>query len=72
MMLWIIRIIMFLLSLLLALFILYFYHGSVEMFPTDEQQEKVRIFSGVAIFFLLGIEYLLFMIQKRIKGTTKD
>jgi len=63
---------MFLLAFLIVLFILYFFHGSLEMFPTEEQQEKVRIISLSVIFFLICLEWIIFFIQKRIKGNIKN
>jgi thiol:disulfide interchange protein len=63
----IIKSIMALLALPLFGFILYFFRGSLEEFPTDEQQEKVRVVSGVFIAGLLLVELLLFLIVRKIK-----
>ncbi len=68
--LWVVRALMFLLGILLTLFTLYLFHGSVELFPTEEQQEKVRIGYVAVVFLLLGVEYLLFLLQKRINRKT--
>jgi len=37
----------------------YFVHGSLEDFPTDEQQGKVRIVSGAGIFIFTLLEALV-------------
>jgi hypothetical protein len=63
----IIKSIMALLTLPLIVFIIYFFRGSLEEFPTDEQQEKVQLVSGVFIAGLLLVELLLFLIVRKIK-----
>jgi cytoskeletal protein RodZ len=45
------------LALLLA--VLYLVHGSFEMFPTEEQQGKVRIVMSVVVVCLVAAEALL-------------
>jgi hypothetical protein len=47
-------------------FIFYFFRGSLEEFPTDEDHEKVRLVSGVFIAVLTLIEFLLFLIVRKI------
>jgi hypothetical protein len=36
--------------------VLALYHGSLEMFPTEEQQEKARLFWGAALVFFAALE----------------
>ena len=44
------------LGVVLAVDLLYFAIGSLEMFPTAEQQEKVRIVTGAIALLLLCAE----------------
>lgn len=59
---------MLLTGILLVGFIVYFYQGSLEMFPTEEQQDKVRTVTGVAIVILTLAEGLMFLIYRKIRG----
>jgi hypothetical protein len=43
----------------------YFVHGSLEEFPTDEQQEKVRLVSGVGFLIFAGLEALVIAALRR-------
>jgi len=60
--------VMILLALPLLGFIFYFFHGSLEEFPTEEQQEKVKLVSDFFIAVLLLAEGLLFLIYRKIKA----
>ena len=46
--------------IIVALFIytsyMYFVNGSLEMYPTPEQEEKVKIFTSTCIVLFTGIE----------------
>jgi hypothetical protein len=49
----------------------YFFHGSFEMFPTDEQQSKVRLVSGIGILIFTVLEALVvFALLHRRKSNT--
>ena len=64
----IIKFLIALLALPLVGFVLYFVQGSLEEFPTPEQQEKVRIVSGMGMAILLFAEGVLFLILRKIKS----
>jgi len=49
----------------LAVDVLYFVNGSLEMFPTDEQQEKVRALTGTIAVLLLSVEAGLWALLRR-------
>lgn len=53
--------------LCLALSISYFLHGSLEEFPTEEQQGKVKIGTSMMIFFFTLLEIVLFAIRGFVK-----
>jgi hypothetical protein len=46
--------IVFAIALLLS--VLYFIHGSLEMFPTEEQHDKARMTASFCILFLVALE----------------
>jgi uncharacterized membrane protein len=48
--------------------ILYVIHGSFEIYPTDEQQDKVRVVMSVVIGSLLLIEALLWGLLRYVRG----
>lgn len=50
--------------LLFVLFSLYLFHGSLEMLPTKEQQEKIRVVSGFIIVFLVILDLGLLFARK--------
>ncbi len=52
---------MILLALIGALLALYFFRGSLEEFPTEEQQEKIRVVSSVLFGLTMLAELLLFL-----------
>ena len=47
------------LAVLLLLLGAYFVHGSLEEFPTSEQQDKVRLVSGIGLLLFSGLEALV-------------
>lgn len=51
-----IRLMMLAVGVVLAIDVLYFARGSLEMFPTPEQHEKVRIVTGAIALLLLCVE----------------
>ena len=50
-------------AIALIIFIIWFFNGSLEMYPTQEQQEKTRIITGIGIFISLSIEIFLIAIK---------
>lgn len=55
--------------ILLSLF--YLFNGSMEMYPTIEQLEKVRITSLVVIIICLVIDVILFKIKRKLNLKVK-
>ena len=45
----------------------YFIHGSFEMYPTPEQHEKARIFSGIFIILFSAAEIALYFVRRSLK-----
>lgn len=60
---------MIVVALALALDILYFMRGSLELYPTDEQQDKIRILTttfGVLLAIVeLGLGLLLWRLARK-------
>ena len=58
-------------SLLLVISLRYLSIGSLETFPTDEQQEKARLVAGLLVLIFLIIEIaLIIIIRKTAKKIT--
>ena len=57
--------------LFLIFFVSYFFNGSLEMYPTEEQQEKVRLITGLLSILLAIIEMVLVLLRFRIAKQTK-
>ena len=51
-------------GVLFALAVLYLVRGSLEMFPTAEQQENVRIVAGFAALLLAVVEVALLRVVR--------
>ena len=64
------RLAMVAVGLVLALDLLYFVRGSLESFPTAEQQEKVRVVAGTIAALLVIVELVLWWVLRRL-GTTR-
>ena len=47
----------------------YFVNGSLEQFPTDEQQNKVRVVTGLLATILLAIEIGLWSLLRHMKSS---
>jgi hypothetical protein len=60
-----IRLLMLALGVVLALDVLYLVRGSLEWFPTPEQQEKVRTVTGTIAVLLLCVEGGLWALMRR-------
>jgi hypothetical protein len=54
-------------GLLLLLAVLYFARGSLEEFPTAEQQDKVRTVTGAAALLLAGLEVALWRLLRHVR-----
>lgn len=56
----------------LLLDIAYFFHGSLEWYPTDEQQEKVKIVTAIIAILLAVVETVIVALLLRLfrKGLT--
>ena len=52
-------------SLLLVISLRYLSIGSLETFPTDEQQEKARLVAGLLVLIFLIIEIALIIIIRK-------
>ena len=52
----------------LALAVAYLAHGSLEMFPTAEQQDKVHTVAGVIAGGLSAVEIALWWLQRPFTG----
>jgi hypothetical protein len=50
---------------LITLQLLYFFHGSLETIPTDEQNDKVRISIGLILFILVTLEITLLIVRRK-------
>ena len=59
-----IRAAMIAVGLALLAYALYFAHGSLEMFPTEEQQQKVRLVTGMTGVFLASLEVALWLLLR--------
>jgi hypothetical protein len=52
-------------GLALVLDVWYFIGGSMELYPTEEQQDKVRLATGVIAIFLLSLKAGLWLLLRR-------
>ena len=46
--------------------ITYYFNGSVELYPTEEQEEKVRLVTGLMFFVLFIIEAILVISYRKV------
>ena len=46
--------------------ILYFFSGSVEFYPTEKQEEKVKLVTGLIFFVLFIVEAILVVFYRKI------
>jgi len=65
------NIIIFITNFIILLSIFYLFNGSMEMYPTIEQLEKVRITSLVVIIICLVIDVILFKIKRKLNLKVK-
>lgn len=60
---------MIVVGLALVLDVWYFIGGSMEMYPTEEQQDTVRLATGVIAIFLASLEAGLWLLLRRMGST---
>lgn len=53
-------------AVFMILDITYYFNGSFELYPTEEQEEKVRLVTGVMFFMLFIIEVILVFIYRKV------
>lgn len=56
-------------GVLLVLDLVYYAHGSLEMFPSEEEHHKVRLVTGFLALALAGAEAVLWLILRRLGRT---
>ena len=60
----------FAVAVTLALDLLYFARGSLELFPSPEDHAKVRSVTGIIAALLIGIEVILWRLLRRVQRST--
>lgn len=58
-------------NFIILLSIFYLFNGSMEMYPTIEQLEKVRIISLIVVIICLVIDVVLFKIKRKLNLKVK-
>ncbi|HYJ80296.1 MAG TPA: hypothetical protein VEW03_11865 [Longimicrobiaceae bacterium] len=58
-------------GVVLALDLAYLARGSLELYPTEEDQEKVRLVTGVLAVLLIGVEVALVALYRRLRRATR-
>lgn len=64
---WILRCAMAIIAIILALDLVYFVQGSLEMFPTEEKQSGIRQVTGLAAAMLCLVEAVLWLLLRRVR-----
>ena len=65
------NIVIYINNFIILLSIFYLFNGSMEMYPTIEQLEKVRITSLIVIIICLVIDAVLFKIKRKLNLKVK-
>lgn len=65
------NIVIYINNFIILLSIFYLFNGSMEMYPTIEQLEKVRIISLIVVIICLVIDVVLFKIKKKLNLKVK-
>lgn len=60
------NIIIFLIFCLLVIFVVYYFYGSLEMYPTEETQGKTRLVTGFFSIVLILLEICLIRVKIKI------
>jgi hypothetical protein len=64
---WTLRCAMAIVAIVLALDLVYFTQGSLEMFPTEEKHSGIREVTGFVAVMLCMVEIALFLFLKRLR-----
>jgi len=65
------NIVIYITNFIILISMFYLFNGSMEMYPTIEQLEKVRITSLVVIIICLVIDVILFKIKRKLNLKVK-
>ena len=65
------NIVIYITNFIILISIFYLFNGSMEMYPTIEQLEKVRITSLIVIIICLVIDVVLFKIKRKLNLKVK-
>ena len=64
---WTLRCAIAIVAIILALDLVYFAQGSLEMFPTEEKHSGIREVTGLAAVILCLVELALFLLLRRVR-----
>ena len=65
------NIVIYINNFIILLSIFYLFNGSMEMYPTIEQLEKVRLISLIVVIICLVIDVVLFKIKRKLNLKVK-
>ena len=65
------NIVIYITNFIILISMFYLFNGSMEMYPTIEQLEKVRITSLIVIIICLVIDAILFKIKRKLNLKVK-
>ena len=65
------NIVIYITNFIILISMVYLFNGSMEMYPTIEQLEKVRITSLIVIIICLVIDAVLFKIKRKLNLKVK-
>ena len=65
------NIVIYITNFIILISMFYLFNGSMEMYPTIEQLEKVRITSLIVIIICLVIDVVLFKIKRKLNLKVK-
>lgn len=60
--------IMFIIGLFMICIMMYYWNGSLEAFPTEEQESKVQLVANLILILLIVIQVILFFIYRKAKN----
>lgn len=64
---WVLRCTIAIVAIILALDLVYFVQGSLEMFPSEERQSGIREVTGLAAVVLCLVEAALCLLLRRVR-----
>lgn len=70
--LWVVRFIMLLALTILCIGLLYYFNGSLEKFPTEEDHFKAKLVAIIIITVSVFAEFILYLIHKFITRKTRS